>query len=273
MIKVSSNVFWVVALNTNAGKTSLASALIRVLNEKGIPALGFKPIVGMRYSEGVDNFHLYDSRKCGLHGSDATKLCYASPITQDVMPSVIAPNQLLFRNNIKEPLLTRMGSPQLGNLTYYKGSYLDDFIKIPKIKDTLQKSVPIENLADWLMPEEQRPVEFIASALNFLESLGPEEIVMEGAGPLLPSFKGVNHAKNILLIQGNRITFFENIDIQIHIKHEKLIHIEQILPKLHSHARNPVTVELKKVNPSMLEVYYDHLVRQLLTNYKNASLT
>ena len=260
-------IFWVIASTTNAGKTSLASSLIRILNNKGVSALGFKPIAGMRYSEGVKDFHLYDSLHCGLYGSDANKLCSASPLTRDVMPSIIAPSQLLFKNNIMQPILYRMGSTQLGDLTYYKGRFLDNFIKDPNIKSTLAKQIPISGHTCWPTEEKKQSSQFISTSLDYLKSLKPQEIVMEGAGPFLPSFKGVNKVNNVFLIIADKIHYFENINITFTQKNSTPIPIEPFLQKIRVTSKAPKTIRIKKVDIAMIERYYDEQVRQLLINY------
>lgn len=44
-------IFWVVGSDTSVGKTTLATALIRVLNRLGKTTVGFKPHAGINFVE------------------------------------------------------------------------------------------------------------------------------------------------------------------------------------------------------------------------------
>ena len=125
-----TDIYWIIGEATNCGKTTIASSLIRVLNGLGKITIGFKPFAGIRFSQSRDLLiNEIPFSDCGMFGSDALKLCDASPHSDRGMLDIINPSLLLFKDSILEPLLIRIGSKKLNNLVYYGGEFLEGFLK------------------------------------------------------------------------------------------------------------------------------------------------
>ena len=90
--RANPEIYWVVGDQTDIGKTTIAAALIRVLNQNQIPALGFKPYGGSNLRDVVD-FMLaqFPKSNCAAYGPDALKLTRASPLTSDEHIDLVCP--------------------------------------------------------------------------------------------------------------------------------------------------------------------------------------
>lgn len=125
-----TEVYWVIGEDTDCGKTTIATALIRELNRLGISSMGFKPISGILFTEKHDLLNdEFPLSKCGIFGNDALKLCDASPLSTREMLDIVNPSLLLCHDSYDEPLLIRVGSRQCKNIEYFKFNSLDDFLK------------------------------------------------------------------------------------------------------------------------------------------------
>ena len=75
-------VYWVVGNGTDVGKTTVATALIKVLSARGQRTIGFKPYAASLLHTIIDfMIEKYPKVPCKLFGNDAWELTAASPLT------------------------------------------------------------------------------------------------------------------------------------------------------------------------------------------------
>ena len=68
-------------------------------------------------------------------------------------------------------------------------------------------------------------VSHIDAALKYIFALGPDVVVMEGAGPFLPVWAGSHFVNNILMLTDGKILFLKDINLKLNIKHNEKVHI------------------------------------------------
>jgi hypothetical protein len=255
-------IYWVIGEATNSGKTTIATSLIRVLNSLGKPTIGFKPLAGIRFSQSKDlliNEIPYSD--CGMFGGDALKLCDASPLTNRGMLDIINPRLLLFKDNILEPLLIRIGSKKLNNLDYFRGEFLEEFLKDDENKQVFKQS---------LLPIDcpMRSVENVShkeAALKYIFALGPDVVVMEGAGPFLPVWAGSHFVNNILMLTDGKIYFLKNINLKLNLKHNEKVHVKMFFRHLKIPKEKILLFPVTKVTPEKIEEYSNDLIMRVLS--------
>lgn len=260
---IKTDITWVIGMTTNSGKTTVASSLIRVLNALGKKTIGFKPIAGIRFSQSrnllINEIPFSD---CGMFGGDALKLCDASPISDRGMLDIINPRLLLFKDNILEPLLIRIGSKKLNNLCYYRGEFLEEFLKDDENKKIFKQSLlPIK----CPMLSDQN-VSHIEAALKYIFALGPDAIVMEGAGPFLPVWAGSHFVNNILMLSDGKIYFLKDINLKLSLKHNEKVHIKSFLQHFKIPKEKILSFPVTRVAAEKVEEYSYDLIKHILSS-------
>jgi hypothetical protein len=211
-------IIWVFASGTNVGKTTVAAALIRALNRRGVPTVGFKPYGGSLLMSVIDlMLETIPNSKCAYFGNDAWELSTASPLTGSQLVDTVAPVQFLFHPGYHSTLLARTGSVATGDVEYFRSAYAVSIQNRPDIVELAQKTgLPF---ADATV---QEPLAFLTApslapakqqrAFEHLLGLGARTVVCEGAGPFLPGWldcPGPHHA--VFLDQG-MVHLFPNLD-------------------------------------------------------------
>ena len=195
-------IYWVVGSGTDVGKTTVATALIRVLNSQGRRTVGFKPFAASLLQDLVDfMIEKYPGSPSKLFGKDAWKLATASPLTGPDMVDLVVPAQILCYPFWPSAVLVRSGSASLGNVEYFcseQGAKL-------KNRQDLQRIIKKSGLPfDQAQVTEKltigygarRDAEKKQRAFNALLGLGVDAVVCEGAGswlPIWPECPTVNH--------------------------------------------------------------------------------
>lgn len=259
---MKTDIYWVIGEATNSGKTTIACSLIRTLNASSKKTIGFKPIAGIRFSQSKDLLiNEIPFSECGMFGGDALKLCDASPFSDRGMLDIINPSLLLFKDNILEPLLIRRGSKKLDNLSYYKGEFLDSFLKDNENRKVFKQA---------LLPTEcsmniDEDISHIILALEYILVLGPDALVMEGAGPFLPVWTGKHFVNNILLLTDGKVIFLRDIDLSLNLKYNEKVHVKMFLRHMKIPKDKILSFPVLKVSPEEVESYSDNLIKQILS--------
>ena len=257
-----TDIFWIIGEATNCGKTTIASSLIHVLNTLGKKTIGFKPLAGIRFSQSRDLLmNEIPFSDCGMFGNDALKLCDASPHSDRGMLDIINPSLLLFKDSILEPLLIRIGSKKLNNLVYYKGEFLEDFLKHDENKQIFKQSL----LPTKCPMRSVENVNHIEAALKYIFALGPDAVVMEGAGPFLPVWAGSHFVNNILMLTDGKIRFLKDINLKLNIKHNEKVHIKMFLQQLKIPKEKILSFQVTKMAPEKVAEYSNDLIKQVLS--------
>ena len=263
---LKTDIYWVIGEATNCGKTTIASSLIRVLNTLSKKTIGFKPLAGIRFSESRDLLiNEIPFSECGMFGGDALKLCDASPLSDRGMLDIINPTLLLFNNNLLETLLIRSGSNKLNNLVYYRDEFLEGFLKHDENKQVFKQAL-LPTKCPMRSDENVTHIETaIETALEYILALGPDAVVMEGAGPYLPVWAGSHFVKNILLLIDGKIHFLKDINLKVNLKHNQKVHVKLFLRHLKIPKEKILSFPVTKVTPEKVEEYSNDLIKQILS--------
>jgi hypothetical protein len=273
-------IYWVVADDTGAGKTTISCALIRVLNRLGIRALGFKPFGGTNLKENID-FILdqYPRSECMVYGTDAVKLAKASPLTSSDMVEVVGPSYRLIDPRVRKCVLMRKGARMLGNRSFFQPKAVAEYQDRPDVRRLVERAkLPFHEATlvaqrtgaglDLIQPEK------VAAAFAHLVSLGPEAIVCEGASGRLPFWSGCPAVNHVLFVGDSEVRLFPRADLsfrprrslldQLVLGGQRVPATETLWPTLHRRVKRPATRTIELVESPRREAYTDELVAALL---------
>jgi hypothetical protein len=207
-------IFWVVAEATNAGKTTIAEALIKILNRSNIPALGFKPFGGLDLHQDFDFIaDQYPLLEAKLYGKDALRLAQASSLTSAELVEVVGPSYRL--SCLGDVALVRKGAALLGNRSFWRpagptkfGSSLPELEALTGLPFTKALPTKLRGAKELDLLE----VEKVTESYNYLLQLNPAAIVMEGASAHLPFWRQGPAVNNVFYIDGDELLLYANID-------------------------------------------------------------
>ena len=211
-------IYWVVGNGTDVGKTTVATALIKVLNARGQRTIGFKPYAASLLHTIIDFMvEKYPKVPCKLFGNDAWELTMASPLTGPEMIDLVAPVQLLCYPNWQSAILVRSGSFLLDNVEYLcsdNGAALrerTDFQALARVtgfplgEAVVRNGLGLDETAH-LSPEKPK------QAFGRLLELGVDAVVCEGAGGWLPVWQDCPVANHVLEVADGRVLFCPDLD-------------------------------------------------------------
>ena len=214
-------VYWVVGNGTDVGKTTVATALIKVLNARGQRTIGFKPYAASLLHTIIDfMIEKYPRVPCKLFGNDAWELTAASPLTGPEMIDLVAPVQLLCYPNWQNTILVRSGSLLLDNVEYFcseNGAALrerTDFQALVRVTGLPLDEAAVRgglglDEAARLSPE--KPKQAFARLLD----LGVDAVVCEGAGGWLPVWQDCPAANHVLEVADGGVRFCPDLDFSV----------------------------------------------------------
>lgn len=257
-----TEIYWVIGEATNFGKTTIATSLIRELNTLGKKTIGFKPLAGIRFSQSRDLLiNEIPFSDCGMFGSDALRLCDASPFSDRELLDIINPGLLLFKDSILEPLLIRIGSKKHNNLAYFRGEFLEGFLKHDENKQIFKQSL----LPTKCPMSSVENVSHIDTALKYIFGMSPDVVVMEGAGPFLPVWAGSHFVNNILMLTDGKIHFLKDINLKLSLKHNEKVHVKIFLRHLKIPKEKILSFPFKKGSTEKVEEYSNALIKKVLS--------
>lgn len=216
-------IFWVVGNDTDVGKTTLSTALIRNLNRRGKKTVGFKPHAGVSFVRHIDfMLEFYRRNECRVFGEDALRLAQASPLTTDELVEVIAPSYRVHFPTVRHTVLARVGAKILGNRQFFRSRTTTEFPRradIARLTEMIglpfDEAVVLEEGApriDLMLHEER------ARAFGYLRDLGAESMVLEGAGGFLPVWFGGPMPNHVLVVTEDVIHFFPNVSVHVDVQ-------------------------------------------------------
>ena len=265
-----NEVYWVIGESTNCGKTTVSCGLIRHLNLVGKGAFGFKPFSAARILERLHQFQPGVDLKSELVGNDGRRLCDASGLSDQYLHDVVNPYYMLFRNNVNEPVLSRVGSKCLKNSSYSRLSFYDVCLKNENIKNALDGFAPL-NKANY----SSNPVDFeeqAEAAYQLLLAKKPCSHVIEGAGPLLPIWrkKEPQQVNHILAIMKGRIFFCKNVNMYIRNSSAGRPSFKALFGGGKISLQDVKSLPIKKVAQGQVDAATDSLISKLLnSNYSS----
>lgn len=268
-------IFWVVGSDTSVGKTTLATALIRVLNRLGKKTVGFKPHAGINFVEHLGVMEeAYPRSASRLFGTDTLGLACSSPLTSEELVEVINPSQRLHYPSRSHTVLSRIGSGILGNRKFFRSESAASFSQRPDIKRltkifglpfdeavTLESSVSSAHI-DLMLPDVR------TKSFEYLCDLGADAVVLEGAGGYLPVWQNCPMPKHIFALIGDFICFFPNVDIEIGAQQPngRVSSTRILLDILRSKYPNPLVtnkhIAENKIRDSLTERIVENLLKR-----------
>jgi hypothetical protein len=224
-------VYWVVGNSSNAGKTTIASALIRQLNAAGKRTVGFKPYAGAQLRDLIDfMFEKYPASRCKLFSKDAWKLTAASPLTDMDMIDLVGPSQAISYPVWHRAVLMRTGSAALGNVecfTNSQGASLRDRPDIRHIQArtglplgeaTVREQIGFDAVTRE-SPEKHQ------DAFNALLDLGVDAVVCEGMANWLPVWQGCPPVNHVVLLADGKVTLLPDVDLSFSFDPENVLRL------------------------------------------------
>ncbi|MDB5873925.1 MAG: hypothetical protein JWQ07_3367 [Ramlibacter sp.] len=212
-------IYWVIGDGTDVGKTTIASALVRVLNRGGTPTVGFKPYAAALLRNLVDLMvSKYPSSACKLYGADALALAEASPLTTADHVDLVSPVQYLCHPDWPSTLMVRTGSSCLGNTEYFASDSMLSLAKRGDIQALIERSgLPLDQSVRVAKIEYQRASALaqkkVQQAFGRLVEMGPATVVCEGAAMFLPSWAGCPEANSVFFLSAGMVHLFPNLNL------------------------------------------------------------
>lgn len=211
---------WVVGDDTNVGKTTVATALIRRLTAMNRKTLGYKPYAGARLTATLDLLEKAAQTDHYLAGIGARDLAAASPMTPPQYAELVNPTWRISHPSRDFTVLVRKGSDFIKRRYFYQTANSvaftkrADFLRLNEsIKLPIGEAKVIENrgadTVDWLDQDIQ------ADSYNLLRDLGPEFVVCEGAGRLLPVWVGAPPVRHIFNVTNGNLVVFPNVNLDL----------------------------------------------------------
>lgn len=232
------DIYWVVGEATNVGKTTVACALIRALENREQQSIGFKPYVGGRFRDLIDfAYAQFPKIPNTVFGSDGFELCSASSLTCDSDVDLVTPWQLIFNSKSdKDNMFIRTGSQELGNVQYYRTPLFDKLLTrrdIHKIVEDLKWPVENTDLVD-LSVISRRTIDQEIPDLAFTHLLrrNPKAVVVEAAGPFLPVWQGCPRVNHIVLVGNNEITLIANINVSVKYAGKRPFYTKELIANI-----------------------------------------
>jgi predicted P-loop ATPase/GTPase len=209
---------WVVGDNTNVGKTTISTALIRALNRLGSPTVGFKPYAGTSLQDVIALLQEIARGDGYLVGRDARQLLAASPMMTEDMLELINPSWRISHPTRGVGVLIRKGSAAIGQ-RYFRHTEnarallsRPDFLRLNESM-RLPLSEPLKNMDPDVIDFADQSVQ--AASFARLMALKPGSVVCEGAGRLLPVWQGAPAARHVFLVSGGTLYFFAHLNLQV----------------------------------------------------------
>ena len=209
--------YWVVGRATNVGKTTISCALIKALENRQQKSIGFKPYSGVRFRDLIDfACSEYPVIPNKVFGGDGLALCQASSLTEDVDVDLVTPWQLVFNVSSDDTFFIRTGSEQLGNIQYYRTKEFEKML----VRKDLQRLVnllkrPVNESKSLDMSKVVRQIidkDVPNLAFNRLLERKPSSIVVEGAGPFLPVWKGCGRINHLVIVGETQISLIPHVN-------------------------------------------------------------
>lgn len=216
---MKTEIYSVVGVATNVGKTTTSCALMTTLSKRGKKVLAFKPFAGGRLRDLIDfAFEEYPKNPNKVFGNDGLKLCRASNLTTDKDVDLVSPWQLIFNISSQDTLLIRIGSSELGNTKYYKSP---EFEQLLLRKDILRLAKLLKLPVDEATIFDQNAASRSSldnsaqsKAFDALLNRNPDAVVLEGAGPYLPVWKDIPIVNHLIIVDHNKITLIPNVHLK-----------------------------------------------------------
>jgi hypothetical protein len=268
-------VYWVIGNGTDVGKTTLATALIRVLNARGVRTVGFKPFGGSML-QGMVDFMLrtYPGAPSKLFGTDAWALTDASPLTDTSLLDVVCPVFMVTHGTWDNVVLMRTGSDTLGDCQYVcnaNGAKLKDRADVREL--IARTGLPFDTAtvaaAVGMRAGTGDAWTKTTRAYGRLLEFGVDAVVVEGNSrwlPLWPECPAIDH---LVLVANGLVTLVPGLDIRLEFKSDDPVRDgTELMDLVEQAGRQGMSIPLYLVESARRAAVAQQTVQRLLTEAK-----
>lgn len=223
----------------DAGKTTVGSALVRILEEQSGATIAIKPRSNYRWHAYADDWIDWKQHSDLMSCSDTIELnAYSTLFSRDDV-ELAAPCQFISSSGWRAGLFVRCGSKKANNRQLFLSVN-----KAPELLDasfgegcnpfsaiSFQNSLKLD--FNWNLSHERTAI-FIESSLNKILERKPNNIVFEGAGPKVPTWRDSHVMKNIVLVSNFTIHVFRNVNVVVRNSSDRLTNLNDIISFLQS---------------------------------------
>lgn len=239
-----TQLIWVTGEGTDFGKTTLAAALVRVLNRAGLPTVGMKPYAVARLRDLVDDMLTRGASAPVMPMPlDGLALASSSPLTPTDRVDLVSPVRLVTHPGWLDAVTLQIGSRCLGQTRHYRFKALDEWSADADIRrlaaagwaiDSAERrdSMDTLDLPQWGEAAVQQ-------AHEALLQLGARCIVCEGASRFSPAWRGSPTVDHLLHVAAGRITWIPDIQMVVGDRHRP--RLEPVHTLLRGLPRQPAT--------------------------------
>jgi hypothetical protein len=219
---MAQDFYLVIGQGTDVGKTTLATALLRVLNRHRHPAIGFKPYSAILLTP-LANAIWEDkpARKGNIIGNDSVNLANASPLTGLEDVECIVPVQYVCHPNYHSAIFARTGSRIIGDRRLLRSDHQGAFLDRPDLAALLDRNgIALDEMARAkhlkLSSCPGHSHDQVDASYRQLASRDPTAaVVCEGIGPFLPLWRGIPVIDHLFFIGMSAVRFFPNIRLSL----------------------------------------------------------
>lgn len=243
------------------GKTTVGSALVRVLEEQSGATIAIKPRSNYRWHAYADDWINWDRKEDLMSCYDTIKLnSYSSLFSKDDI-ELAAPCQFISSSFWKSCLFVRCGSNKANNRQLFLPNENATELLEPSFgegcypfsAEDFEKSQKVD--IEW-NSSHKRTQFYIENSVSQILKINPKNIVFEGAGSILPTWRNEHFMKNIVFISNFTIYVFRDVDAVIRNSSDKLTKFEDIVSFLQSAKKTSGKLRFVAPDDRDEEAYY-----------------
>jgi hypothetical protein len=262
--------YWVIGRGTDTGKTTIATALLRSLNRRGYPALGFKPYSAVLLPSLVDAMCEPGSATRGqIAGRDALDLASASPLTGAADVECTVAVQYVCYPSYRSAMIARIGSAAIDERIILRSDHQRQFLDRPDIAALFEAGGIAMSKMAWadhlkLSGCPANSQEQVGKSFRRLAARdGVTAVVCEGIGQFLPLWRGMPTVDHLFYIDMSSVRFFPNIRLDLKVDQYETLYAAKMID--HIVNRNVgLFTPLPIVRTDFRHLVADELVENLL---------
>lgn len=238
---------------TEAGKSTVAMAVIRLLNRNGVRTIPMKPYSASQLTLLPDRLAIRDpARTAPEVGGDAMRLARTSPLTDGYF-DLVAPISVVCHPTFRTTIAARSGSLLLGNMAYYRPEPAWPQPEPEIVADAIGKlGVPLDRARPWpglnFRDAPRLDQAAVRAAYRRLLTLKPHTMVIEGAGAFLPSFDGMPTIDHLIHVQRPAVRVYAGIGARLRFEPgRQLVPAAPFVDRLEARGYRPAAFVLPEV--------------------------
>lgn len=226
----------------DAGKTTVGSALVRILEEKSGASFAIKPRSNYRWHAYADDWVDWNYRADLMSCSDTMQLNAHSTLFSHHDVELAAPCQFISSSGWKYCLFLRCGSKKTNNRQLFlsnqsatelsRNSFGEDCY--PFDVENFNKTLKLD--FGW-NSSHTRTSPYIESSVSQILDRKPQNLVFEGAGPKVPTWRKDHLMKNIVVVSNFTVHVFQNVNLVVRNASDRLTNLKDLTPLFRSACR------------------------------------